>query len=315
MLTHRSYRANSNSHSRCTMRDSLRYILRSARFVPVVAGLMVLVSGCRDSISDKASFSGDDAYAWVTRQCEIGYRFPGTEAHRQTGDLIISTLEQLDWEVSTQEFPYMGIAVRNILAWKGSGPAVLLGAHYDTRPQADMEDPTKAVMGANDGASGVAVLLELARVLDVEASGHQAYLAFFDAEDSGNLNGWDWIAGSTYMASAWGKSGEAPLQAMVLVDMIGDADLQIYYEHNSDAALRAEIWAVAEALGYKEQFIKEVRHSLIDDHIPFARLGIPAIDIIDFDYPYWHTTQDTPDKVSADSLAAVGRTLEDWLEP
>lgn len=297
------------------MRDFHSGTLWATRSILIVAVLAVLTGGCRDSTPAQASFSGEAAFAWVTQQCEIGYRIPGTEAHQQTGDFIISTLEQLDWEVNTQEFPYMGVTGRNILAWKGSGPAVLLGAHYDTRPQADMEDPTRPVMGANDGASGVAVLLELARVLDVEASGRQVYLAFFDAEDSGNLDGWNWIVGSSYMAAAWGQNGEAPLQAMVLVDMVGDSDLQIYYERNSDATLRAEIWGVAEALGYGEQFIKQEKHSLIDDHIPFARLGVPAIDIIDFDYPYWHTTQDTPDKVSADSLAAVGRTLENWLEP
>lgn len=293
----------------------LRTAPKWARLVALAAILLALGYGCRTSVPEDMTFSGDEAYAWVTRQCEIGYRIPGTEAHRQAGDLIVSTLEQLGWEVQTQEFPYMGVTVRNILAWKGSGPAVLLGAHYDTRPQADREDPAVPVMGANDGASGVAVLLELARVLDTETSGKQVYLAFFDAEDSGNLDGWDWIVGATYMAANWGNSGEAPLQAMILIDMVGDADLQAYYENNSDATLSAEIWEVAESLGYGEQFIKEVRHSLIDDHIPFVRLGVPSIDIIDFDYPYWHTTQDTPDKVSASSLAAVGRTLEDWLEP
>src|SRR5690606_27946319 len=112
-------------------------------------------------------------------------------------------------------FEYMGTPVRNILAWKGDGaPALMLGAHYDTRRAADEEDPTVPVLGANDGASGVAVLLELARTLDIDAEGRRLYLAFFDAEDNGRLNGWEWIVGSTYMAAHWGEAGEPELEAM-----------------------------------------------------------------------------------------------------
>jgi len=261
-----------------------------------------------------AKFDGDAAYTWVTAQCDLGYRSPGTEANRQAGDMILEELAALGWTTSEQTFTYLDIPVRNILAWKGKGDAVLLGAHYDTRPSADQENPAVPVMGANDSASGVAVLLELARVLDVEASGHQVYLAFFDAEDSGRLNGWAWIVGSTYMAEHWGEAGETALSAMVLVDMIGDADQQVYYEGNSNRSLSATLWSIARDLGYADRIIPEVRHTMLDDHIPFVQRGIPAVDIIDFDYPYWHTTQDTPDKVSGESLEAIGRTLEVWLE-
>lgn len=151
-------------------------------------------------------------------------------------------------------------------------------------------------------------------MLDTEATGRRVYLAFFDAEDSGRLNGWDWIVGSTYMAAHWGEGGEPPLSAMVLVDMVGDADQQIYYEQYSDPALRETLWTIADNLGYGERFIPEEKYAILDDHIPFLRMGIPAVNIIDFDYPYWHTTQDTPDKVSPESLEAVGRTVESWLE-
>ena len=109
------------------------------------------------------TFTGDLAYEWVTRQCDLGYRITGTEPHQQTGDMIIEELRDLGWDVREQTFPYMGVTVRNIIASRGEGPAVLLGAHYDTRRAADQEDPETPVMGANDGASGVAVLLELAR--------------------------------------------------------------------------------------------------------------------------------------------------------
>jgi len=95
--------------------------------------------------------------------------------------------------------------------------------------------------------------------------------------------------------------------------MIGDADLNIYKERNSDQGLVDEIWSVAAALGYEQTFIPEPKYSMIDDHTPFLQAGIPAVDIIDFDYPYWHTTQDTVDKVSAESLGIVGATLQEWI--
>ena len=125
----------------------------------------------------------------------------------------------------------------------------LIGAHYDTRRSADAEDPTKPVLGANDGASGVAVLLELARVIDVNWSGQSIYLAFFDAEDNGRLDGWDWIVGSSYMAAHWGENGEKPLQNAIIVDMIGDSDLNIYMEQNSDPDLNARNMEYSKSAG------------------------------------------------------------------
>jgi Zn-dependent M28 family amino/carboxypeptidase len=156
----------------------------------------------------------------------------------------------------------------------------------------------------------VAVLLELARSLDLEHVPNEIWLAFFDAEDNGGLDGWDWIAGSRYMA----QNLTAEVEAMILVDMVGDADQQIYFDRNSDALLSERVWREAAALGYGGTFIPEPRYAMLDDHIPFRDLGIPAIDIIDFDYPYWHTTEDTADKVSAASLERVGRTVEAFLE-
>ena len=102
--------------------------------------------------------------------------------------------------------------------------------------------------------------------------------------------------------------------AVVVVDMIGDKDLNIYQEKNSNRNLIDEIWSQAAGLGYSTQFIPKYKYPMIDDHTPFLMAGIPAIDIIDFDYPYWHTTADTPDKVSAQSLKVVGDTLLAWLK-
>jgi Zn-dependent M28 family amino/carboxypeptidase len=158
----------------------------------------------------------------------------------------------------------------------------------------------------------VAVLLELARILDLDEIDHEIWLAFFDVEDqgSGGMPGFSYIIGSTYMA----QNLEVMPQAMVLVDMVGDADQQLFYEGNSDQVLRFDLWRIASELGYGDAFIPEPRHTMLDDHLPFVNLGIPAVDIIDFDYPFWHTIEDTADKASPDSLERVGRTLEEWLE-
>ncbi len=261
---------------------------------------------------ETAAFRGESAFEFVRDQMGFGPRPTGSEANRQTGDYIIGRLQEFGWQVAEQEFEYLSTPVRNIIGTRGAGPTILLGAHYDTRRRADLDpnDPTQPVPGANDGASGVAVLLELARGLNVEATGHRIQLAFFDAEDNGGLDGWDWIAGSRHMANQLEENPEL----MVLVDMVGDADQQIYWETHSDTALRARIWNVAAELGYDAYFVAQPKHAIIDDHIPFVQRGIPAVDIIDFDYPYWHTGDDTIDKISADSLERVGRTLQVWLE-
>jgi Zn-dependent M28 family amino/carboxypeptidase len=191
-------------------------------------------------------------------------------------------------------------------------PWIILGAHYDSRLFAD-RDPnvqfrTEAVPGANDGASGVAVLLELARVIPKDLP-LNLWLVFFDGEDNGNIQGWDWILGSRgFVENLKGKP-----DSVIIVDMVGDRDLNIYIEKNSDPGLSSEIWQVANRLGYSNQFIPVRRHRILDDHIPFLEAGIPAVDIIDFDYPPWHTTADTIEQISPDSLKIVGETLRQWL--
>lgn len=257
-------------------------------------------------------FSGEVAFQHAVRQMDLGDRPSGSIANRATGDYIIAHLKAMGWQVEEQIFDYRGTPVRNIIGRVGQGPVVIVGAHYDTRRRADRDDqdPSAPVPGANDGASGVAVLLELARTLDKEALTHQVWLAFFDAEDNGGLDGWEWIVGSSYMAQHLTVTPEY----VIIVDMIGDADQQIYLERNSHPGLGARIWGLAAELGYGDYFVNSVKHSILDDHTPFARLGIPAVDIIDFDYPYWHTTADTLDKISPFSLERVGRVLEVLLE-
>lgn len=255
-------------------------------------------------------FDGELAYAHVEAQCDFGFRPTGSAAWRETGDYVIDHLEAHGWETEEQTFTYRDTPVRNIVGRAGEGPVVIVGAHYDTRRSADEEDPSVPVMGANDGASGVAVLLELARTLDRDALQREVWLTFFDAEDNGGLDGWEWCVGSSYMA----EHLEITPQAVVVVDLVGDIDQNLYLERNSDPTLQMALWDIAATLGYSDTFISEYKWAIYDDHIPFAQRGIPAVDIIDFDYPYWHTTQDTRDKVSADSLERVGRVVEVWVE-
>jgi glutaminyl-peptide cyclotransferase len=207
---------------------------------------------------------------------------------------------------------------RNLIARAnlGRGNVIILGAHYDTRRLAD-QTPGAAesglpVPGAVDGASGVAVLLELGRSLDLAQIPREIWLVFFDVEDNGRdgIPGWDYAAGSPAVADSLTVTPEA----VVVIDMVGDADQQLYFEGNSDLELSRQLWSIAANLGYNESFIPTVGHTMIDDHLAFVQRGIRTVLIIDFDYPYWHTVEDTLDKTSPDSLSRVGHTLETWLE-
>jgi glutaminyl-peptide cyclotransferase len=259
----------------------------------------------------KASFNGSRAYQDVLTQMSFGPRIPGSPAHDQIVAWMQDELKKAGWSVEIQSADLMGHPIQNILAHRTNAPPViLLGAHYDSRLVADQDTgPGRngPVPGANDGASGVAVLLELARTLPSNTV--PVELAFFDAEDDGNLPGWDWLLGSRAFVAALTQKP----RAAVILDMIGDADLNIYIERNSNPQLVESIWAQAAALGYSKEFIPTAKYSMLDDHTPFLEAGIPAVDIIDFDYPYWHTSADIADKVSAKSLQVVGRTMWAWL--
>jgi len=262
-------------------------------------------------------FDGQRAYRDVQYQVDLGPRTPGSKAHENIVIWIQSELKNAGWQTRVAEANLWGHPLKNIIAKREEQidlekPFLILGAHYDSRLHADQDpDPAKRlqpVPGANDGASGVAVLLELARVLPPDLS-KAIWLVFFDAEDNGNIEGWDWILGS----QSFVENLDSRPDAVVIIDMIGDSNLNIHFEQNSDQELSKAIWTQAASLGYNEQFIPSPKHRLLDDHIPFVRAGIPAVDLIDFDYPYWHTTADTLDKVSSKSLQVVGDTLLEWL--
>jgi Zn-dependent M28 family amino/carboxypeptidase len=262
------------------------------------------------------TFDGVLAMQDVQTQLSFNDRIPGSQGHAKIVAWIQSELNKAGWTAEIQSATLMGHPIQNIIGkQKGkdtsSEPWIILGAHYDTRMYADQEtDPqkrTQYVPGANDGASGVAVLLELARSLPKDMPA-RVWLVFFDAEDNGEIPGWNWLLGSqAFVSSLTGKPDEA-----VIIDMIGDKDLNIYIEGNSNPLISAAIWSEAAKLGYK-QFIPMPKYRMIDDHTPFLQEGIPAVDIIDFDYPYWHTTADTIDKISGESMKAVGDTLAAWL--
>ena len=277
-----------------------------------LAGFLAWFVGKNVLSPQGARFDGERAMQDVLYQTSLGPRTPGSAAHAQVVEWLQVELQAAGWQVNFQEAAALGHPIQNIIARRSNAPPqILLAAHYDSRMIADRDpDPARRaapVPGANDGASGVAVLLELARTLPLDTV--PLWLVFFDAEDNGGIPGWDWLLGSRAFVSAL---TEKP-QAVVIIDMIGDADLNIYLEMNSNPRLAAEVWEQAAALGYDEVFIPTQKYRILDDHIPFIEAGIPAVDIIDFDYPYWHTTADTADKVSAQSLQIVGETLWAWV--
>ncbi len=258
------------------------------------------------------SFDGNRAYADVEKQLSFGPRTPGSAAHQNFIDWLTEELKISGWQPSIQQGEMLGNPIKNIIAYRGEeSPEIILVAHYDSRLFADNDpDPElklQPVPGANDGASGVAVLVELARVLPDDTL--PIWLLFTDAEDNGRISGWDWILGARYFVSTM----KFHPKAVIVVDMIGDRELNIYKELNSDPELTSQIWEVAKNLGYEAYFINEPKHNIIDDHLPFIEAGIPAVDIIDIEYPFWHTSQDTLDKISPDSLSIVGETLLQWI--
>lgn len=263
---------------------------------------------------ENPQFNGDYAMALVEKQLAFGPRIPGSTAHAQFIQWAGKELGNNHWKVEYQTGENNGHPLTNIIGKKGNGQQIIiLSAHYDSRLVADQDPQYPAFMepvpGANDGASGVAVLLELSRVLQVP-NDKQIWIVLFDIEDNGDIPGWDWIMGSQYFADHL----EQIPAVVVNLDMIGDANLNIYKERTSNSAINDEIWQVADQLGYNKQFIPRYAYSILDDHTPFLNKGIKAIDIIDMDYPYWHTRQDDISKVSGTSLQIVGDVIKKWVE-
>jgi glutaminyl-peptide cyclotransferase len=304
-----------------TVRSYTIEIILIAALVAAVGFFGYLGYGLLVSSSEDETFSGSQALLNVGRQMEFGPRTAGTENSEAMRAWLIEELGQLGWQVYIQpyELTVPGVQASNIIAVRGNGPTALLGTGYDTRIYAD-QDPnperrTEPVPGANGGASGAAVLLELARTLDVESSGHEICLVFFDAESNGGIPGWEWRMGSRHFVSRLDALPRCSQpQFAVMVDLVGTMDQQIYQDPLGNPSLVAAIWGVAAELGYSQWIIGEPGEAWLADVQPFSEAGIPAVNLADLNYPHHHTLSDTLDKVSADSLQRIGRTLEIWLE-
>ena len=267
------------------------------------------------------TFNAKRAFAYLEKQCEFGPRVPGTTAHKETQAYLFTELKRYADEVALQPFEFRDqdrtVRMNNILArfGKDSGEKILLAAHWDTRPFADRDpDPANRntpILGANDGASGVAVLLEVARVLKSKPPPIEVIIVLFDGEDYGRTVSTMFL-GSTHFAQ---NMGRWKADFGILLDMVGDRTLELPmegYSWNAARDLTEAIWRRAAELGLPA-FERRLGPAIMDDHLPLIQSGVPTIDIIDFNYPHWHTVEDTPDKCSAESLDIVGRLVLDII--
>ncbi len=291
--------------------------------------VLIFLVSCRNTGSEE--FNGETAMEYLVQQVEIGYRHPGSPGHRQAKEFYMDFLQDYADTVIRQDFEQyverdsVTFDLTNIIAGfnmeKGNG--LLIGAHWDTRPRAEYDpDPAKRdqpILGANDGASGIAVLMHLAELLQNKETDRAIYLVFFDAEDYGYHGSEEYFCmGSKYFAANLPVTN---ISEAIIVDMIGDSHLEIPIERNSyryHKKLVKEIWQIAEDRGF-DAFQNHLGYEIYDDHVPLAEIaGIPSINIIDFTYPdkftnYWHTHADTPDKCSPESLRQVGQVVLDYI--
>jgi glutaminyl-peptide cyclotransferase len=309
--------------------------VRPRRFLVAALALFGAASCDRFRPGPKTAFNGEQALAYARTQVDFGPRVPGTQGHRRTGDWIIAQMRERADTVLEQRWTHVtqrgdSLPMRNILARfrPELDQRVLYLAHWDTRPTADSDRNLGArqmpIPGANDGASGVALLIALGDVLKATPPSVGVDLLFVDGEDYGSFddpNNPDVLIGSRYFAEHLPSPDYRPLFG-VLWDMIGDRDLNIYQEQSSVQAapeVVQRVWQTAKDLGYDDYFISEAMGPVTDDHLPLIKKGLRVIDVIDFDYgppienggprpaaTYHHTMQDTIDKISATSLQIVG---------
>lgn len=290
------------------------------------------------SVADNAAasvpeFNADSAYVYLKRQVDFGPRVPNSVAHRKTGEMLVAELKRSGAQVHEQRFDataFDGTVLhsRNIFARfnpeKETGRLLLL-AHYDTRPWAD-QDPDESkrkqpIDGANDGASGVAVLLETARQLAIKNPGCGIDILLVDAEDYGTDNREDsWAMGAKYFADHMDAKGWRPAKA-ILLDMVGGRNARFPYEYFSQQAapeLNAQFRQAAGAAGYASYFPQTMGGAVTDDHVKLIEQGVPAIDIIDYDprqgfNPTWHTVSDNIGNIDKATLKAVGQSLLQFI--
>jgi hypothetical protein len=256
---------------------------------------------------------GRAALRHVERLVAIGPRVAGSPGGEQARAYIVGELRRAGVEALVQPFeadtPHGRLRLANVVArLPGRRPdVVMLAGHYDTKLFKEFR-----FVGANDGGSSTALLLELARRLAKAPREYTVWVVWFDGEEARvSWTAQDSLYGSRHMAAELAREGRLP-RAMLLVDMIGDRDLNIRRETASTPWLTDILWASAARLGHAKHFLSESQ-PVEDDHAPFLRAGVPAALLIDFDFPPWHTAADTLDKVSARSLAVVGDVVLDAL--
>ncbi len=286
-----------------------------SRIIPTLA--VSLSVACQAELPPPRPFDAAQAFTYLEQQLDFGPRIPNSPGHQATAAWLDSLLSAKADTVVVQSWNHQAaggetLPLRNFLARfnLGASERVLFLAHWDTRPRADAaasSDSTAPVPGANDGASGVAVLLGIADALVGSPPSIGVDLLFVDGEDYGEFPDTDVLLGSKYYADNL-PPGPMPRWA-ILFDMVGDADLRLPKEGNSligAPGVVDDVWRMARRLGYGHIFVDASGQSITDDHVPLQQVGIPAINLIDFDYPQWHTPDDTIDRVSAASLQAVG---------
>lgn len=281
-----------------------------------------------------AAIDGARAYGYLKSLCALGRRPAGSAANQRQRQMVAEHFKKLGGQVREQPFtardPSDGRVVRlaNLIgSWHPDRTErVILCAHYDTRPYADQEfDPIEAkkpFLGANDGASGVALLMEIAHHLNDLETPWGVDLVLFDAEELVYGQNGEYFLGSKHFAERYRASRRtaAPGErytyvAGILLDMVGGKDMQLPREPNSvryAGRLVDQVWAVARALE-APAFVDQAGREVLDDHLPLNEAGIPTIDIIDFDYPHWHRASDTPEQCAPESLEQVGRVVTAWL--
>ena len=298
-------------------------------------GLLIIVAMARLAVADApaASFSGERAMKHLEGICELGPRPSGSAAMDRQRAMLAEHFRAAGATVTGQAFQIRDrrtgkpVHLENLLvSWHPDRTdRVLLAAHYDTRPFPDNDpvDPKGVFLGANDGASGVAVLMELAAAMPALPGPVGVDFVLFDGEEYVFAPRDPYFLGSTFYARQYladRQAGRLPhtYRCGVLLDMVGDRDLEIWQEQHSvdwpdTRPVVDAIWDVARRLEVR-QFVPRPKHAVQDDHLPLRMIaGIPTCDIIDFDYPQWHTTADAPAACSAESLDAVGRVMLAWL--
>jgi glutaminyl-peptide cyclotransferase len=266
--------------------------------------------------SQRILFNENNAYEHLEYMVKLGPRVSDSLALRAAEKYISTHLEKYRFTVKEMPFeadtPSGKVPMKNILAMRpGRSETVLvLAAHYETKKFSDF-----SFVGANDGASGTAVLLELARVLPEKTGNLSLWLAFFDGEESfGTWSDRDGLYGSRNFVKVLGQRGDLrKIEAMILLDMVGDRKLNITRDCNSTPWLRKLMIETGRELKI-EAYLKGRETGIDDDHIPFLMAGVPALDVIDMDYAYWHTKDDTLDHVSKESLGIVGSLVERMIE-